>query len=59
MLYLIFAESSMFDPPSDNFENCKPSLRDFSLDGCGPCIPHEAATNHMPFFNWHKILGML
>lgn len=47
----------MFDLPSDNFENCKPSTRDFVT--CGPCKPHEASTNHMPMLNLRKLLGLI
>lgn len=49
----------MFDPPSDNFLELRPPLRDFPEDEHGPCKPHEAATNHRSFLNLRKLLGML
>jgi hypothetical protein len=49
----------MFEANDDNFAELHPSTRDFSEDGCGPCKPHEASTNHMPMLNLRKLLGMI
>lgn len=43
----------------DNLAELATSTRDFSEDGCGPCQPHEAATNHMPLLNLNKLLGLI
>jgi len=41
----------------DNLAELAISTRDFVT--CGPCQPHEAATNHQHFFNWNKFFGII
>jgi hypothetical protein len=41
----------------DNLAELATSTRDFVT--CGPCQPHEAATNHQHFFNWNILFGLI